>query len=325
MATAVREGWACLFGTGGRCLLAAAMLVWLGLPATARAQEADELVEGELAGDGAWPGVRVLGEGGFVYQGDADIDGGGNLQVYRYDLGVAGTLRLMDQLRWGNTFFFAVNDYNFSSGANAWNTIYTMRLGTRLTYDINQQWGVSGGGIFILSPENGADWGDSFMGGGMLAAEYRHSDTLFASVGAAVITQIEDDPAVVPQVEARWLPAPSWIVRIGGVPASGGAAAAGEVAYQFPVPLEIGLGLLYQQRRFRLDDSGVAPDGVGVDDSLPLRVRLGWNMTELVSLNALAGAAFAGDLELEDRNGNRLASSDYDPAPYLGIRLVGLF
>ena len=325
MKTSARRGRPRISGRGLRWLTAAALMVGLGLSAAAHAQEADELVVGELAADGARPAVRVLGEGGFVYQGDADIDKGGNLAVYRYDLGVGGTTRLMDRLRWGNTFFFAINDYDFSSGADAWGTTYTMRMATRFTYDINQQWGISTGGIFMFSPENGADWGDSIMGGGMLAAEYRHSDTFFASVGAAVITQIEDDPTVVPQVEARWIPAQSWIVRIGGVPASGGAAAAGEVAYQFPVPLEIGLGLLYQQRRFRLDDSGIAPDGVGVDNSMPLRVRVGWNFNENVSLNALAGAAFAGDLKLEDRNGNRLASSNYDPAPYLGLRLVGWF
>ncbi|MBX3026867.1 hypothetical protein KF840_18315 [bacterium] len=324
MATHARQGRPCIFGRGTRWLLAIALAIGFGVPATARGQEADELILGELMADGAHPSLRVLGEGGFVYQGDADIDKGGSLQVYRYDLGLAGGLGLMDHLRWGNTFFFGVNDYDFGGGS-PWNVIYSMRLGSKLTYDINQQWGVSAGGILMFSPEDGANWGDSVSGGGLLAAEYRHSDTLFAGVGVAVITQIEDDPTVVPQVDLRWIPGPNWIVRLGGVPASGGAAASGEVAYQFPVPLEIGLGLLYQQRRFRLNDSSLAPNGVGVDNSLPLRVRLGWNFNEHIGLNVLAGAAFAGEVELEDSNGNRIASSNYDPAPYVGLRLAGAF
>jgi hypothetical protein len=94
--------------------------------------------------------------------------------VYRYDLGVAGVLDLIDRLHWGNTFFFAANDYDFSGGA-PWNTILTMRLGTRLSYDITEHWGASVGGVFSFAPEAGADWGDSFTGAGMIAGQYRHS------------------------------------------------------------------------------------------------------------------------------------------------------
>ena len=114
-------------------------------------------------------------------------------------------------------------------------------------------------------------------------------------------------------------------MRVGAVPASGGAAAAGEVAYRIIEPLEIGLGVLFNQRRFRLDGSGPAPDGVGEDNTLPVRVRLGWNITPQLSLHALAGAALAGEVQLDDRNGNQLRSRDYDPAPYLGVRFVGGF
>lgn len=299
-------------------LLATVLVFGLGWPALAPGQEADELIEGELIADGAQPSVRVLGGGRFLYQGDADIDGGGSVEVFRYDLAAAGSLHLMDRLRWGNTFFFGINDYNFSGGS-PWNTVFNMRLASKLTYSITEQWGVSGGGIFMFSPENGADWGDSFSGGGLLAGEYRHSDTLFAGVGVAVITQIEDDPLVVPQVDVRWIPAEYWTVRLGGVPASGGAAAAGEVAYRILDPLEIALGVVYQQRRFRLDDSGIAPDGVGSDDSLPVRLRVGWEVTEHVGAHLLGGVALGGQIELEDRNGNSITDSDYDPAAYVGV------
>jgi hypothetical protein len=46
------------------------------------------------------------------------------------------------------------------------------------------------------------------------------------------------------------------------------------VAYRVAEPLEIGLGALFNQRRFRLDDSGPARDGVGEDTTMPLRARL---------------------------------------------------
>jgi opacity protein-like surface antigen len=281
----------------------------------------------ETLGEEARPQAGLVGEAGYAWQGKADIDGGGDMQVNRFDVGLIGRLDPMERLRWTNTLFFAVNDYDFDGGGfstgDPWGTILTLRLLTKLRYQINDQWGVFGGGVFIFSPESGANWGDSFTGGGLLGADYTHSKNLFVSLGVAVISQIEDDARVVPQVILNWLPDEHWAVRVGAVPASGGAAAAGEVAYRIIDPLEIGLGLLYNQRRFRLDDSGPAPDGVGEDNNLPLRLRLGWDIIPQLSLHFLAGVALAGEVKLDDRFGNRIDAQDYDPAPYIGVRLLG--
>lgn len=57
------------------------------------------------------------------------------------------------------------------------------------------------------------------------------------------------------------------------------------------------------------------PDGVGEDNNLPVRLRLGWHVTPQISLQLLGGVALAGELQLEDCNGNQISSADYDPAP----------
>jgi len=311
-------------------LAAAAILVALAT-GPAWAQEADELIENEIVAEAGAEGVSLSAQGGFVYQGDADLDGGGSMQAFRYDLGVAGSTSLTDSLRWGNTFFFSANDYDFDGGGvgfaagDPWGTALTMRWSSELTYDLDEKWGVSAGGIFTFAPESGADWGDSFTGGGLLAVEYRHSDTLFTSVGVAVVTQIEDDPAVLPRILVNWLPTEDWAVRVGSVPASGGAAAAVEAAYRLAEPVDLGFGVIYQERRFRLDDSGPAPDGVGDDRSLPVRLRLGWRILPELSLHLLGGVAVAGKVELDDRDGNLLRKADYDPAAYVGLRVLGRF
>jgi len=301
---------------------AVAALLVLTAPAPVAGQEADELIE-DIAG----PPRVLLGEGGFIYQGEGDIDGGGSVEVMRFDVGLLGTAKLSERWRWRNAYFFGVHGYDFDGAGfgagDPWDTTLNMRLGSALSYAINDTWGVSAGGIFIFSPETDADWGDSFTGGGTLGVEYRHSDTLFASLGVAVISQIEDDATVVPMVGVNWQPDPLWTLRVGAVPASGGAAAAGELAYRVLEPLEIGLGAIYHQRRFRLDNSGPARQGVGVDDNLPIRLRLGWDITQHVSLHLLGGVVVAGEVELEDRNGNRLRKEDYDPAAYVGLRLLG--
>lgn len=299
----------------------AATLV-LGVSAPVAGQEADEVTE-EVSGA---PSIR-LGEGGFIYQGEADIDDGGSLEVLRFDAGFLGTFRLSERWGWRNALFLGIHDYDFDAAgarpAEPWDTILNLRLGSALTYALNDTWGLSAGGVFIFTPETDANWGDSFTGGGTLGVEYRHSRTLFASVGAAVISQIEDDPEVLPVIGVNWRPDPQWAVRVGSVPASGGAVAAGEVAYRLLEPLEVGLGGVYHQRRFRLDDSGVAPEGVGEDNNLPVRLRLGWDINQALVLNVLGGVVLGGDVELEDRNGNRLRQDDYDPAAYFGLRLQG--
>src|SRR5262249_43887666 len=290
--------------------LAVALLLPLG---AALGQDSEETLDEE-----AMPKLGVVGEAGYAWQGEADIDGGGTMQVNRFDVGVIGRADLMQHLRWTNTLFFSVNDYDFDGGGfstgHPWETILTLRLLTKLRYQLTDHWGVSAGGVFMFAPETGADWGDSFTGGGLVGVDYRHSDSLFVSLGVAVITQIEDDPRVVPSVILNWLPYENWAVRVGAVPASGGAAAAAEVAYRVLEPLEIGLGALYTQRQFRLDGSGPAPDGVGEDSTVPVRVRIGWYITPQISLHALAGAALAGELQLRRPARHAPARADRRPA-----------
>jgi hypothetical protein len=308
----------------GRIVIAiVALVLWLPV-SWALAQDAEETLDEE-----ALPQGRVVGQAGYAYQGEADIDGGGTLRVHRFDVGLLGRADLLERWRWTNTFFFSVNDYDFGGGGfstgDPWETVLTMRLVSKLKYQLSDQWGVFGGGLFISAAETGADWGDSFSGGGLVGVDFRRSKSLSVSLGVAVITQLADDARLTPMVSLNWLPSERWAVRLGAVPASGGAAAAGEVAYRVARPVELGLGLLYNQRRFRLDDSGSAPDGVGEDNNLPLRLRLGWDITPHVALHFLGGVALGGEVRLDDRNGNRLNKQDYDPAPYIGLRFEGGF
>lgn len=312
-------------GRGPWRMAIAAVAVLLAVHAApVLAQDAEETLDEQ-----ALPRDAIVGEAGYAWQGKADIDGGGEVGANRFDVGMLGRWDPLDRLRWVNSGFFSINDYNFDGGGFAagdpWGTILTLRLASTLRWALNDQWGVFGGGVFIFSSETSANWGDSFSGGGQAGFDFRPSKTLYVAIGAAVITQIEDDARITPAIILNWQPAEQWAVRVGSVPASGGAAAAGEVAYRIADPIEIGFGLLYNQRRFRLNDSGPVRDGVGEDNTMPLRFRVGWNITPDIGLHLLAGAAFAGEVRIDDSNGNELNKQNYDPAPYLGLRFVGGF
>ncbi len=311
----------------------ALVLGLLPSPVRGDGEEVDEVLEEAFVP--VSPKAHFVGEAGFSWQGESDVQSGGDVEVKRTDLGFGTRTELHESLDWNNSVFLGMGDYDFDGaalggaavvGKDPWDTALNLRLGSRLSYEFDEHWGISGGGVLIFSPEDGADWGDSITGGGTLGAEYRSGDTLFVSLGVAVISQLEDSVAVAPAVGLNWLPHERWAVRVGAVPASGGAAAAAEVAYQVAGPVELGLGALYNERRFRLNDSGVQQaGGVGEDNSLPVRLRLGWDVTQHITLNAFAGAVLAGQLTLENSAGNRLSRRDYDPAPYLGARVTGRF
>lgn len=300
------------------------------LPAV-QAQEAEELLEIEYPRSTNRSESRFFYQGGFIYQSESDIDGpgGASIQVNRFDAGMVFWTRLVDRVRWFHSVHVGINDYDFDGGGfsagNPWETILEGRYGTQLVYSIDNRWGIRGGGLIMISRETDADWGKSFSGGGTFGVDYRHSDTLFASLGLGVVSQIEDDATAIPMVAVQWVPVDQWVVRLGAIPAGGGALGGAEVAYRFDDHWALGLGMLYSRDRFRLNDSGPAPDGVGQDRLLPLRLRLTWTFHPQITLNFLAGVVLGGQLKLEDENGNTLRRENYDPATYLGLRLAGRF
>ena len=318
-------------GQCGHATLLATLVAFATVLPGAQAQEAEESPEVQDLQSTEDSQFNFVGQGGLMFQGEADIDGpgGGTMEVMRFDAGVAARTPLSERLRWLNTFLFGVEDYDFDGGGfsagDPWETILESRYGTQLAYRIDDQWGVRGGGLVMLSREVDADWGDSFTGGGTLGVDYRHSKTLFVSAGLGVVSQIEEDVKVIPMLALQWVPADHWAVRAGSVPVSGGALAGAEVAYQFAEQWELGLGVLYRHDRFRLDDSGPAPDGVGDEEFLPVRVRVAWAFHPRITLHFIGGVALGGELKLDDQNGNTLREEDYDPAPYLGVRVSGRF
>jgi len=318
------------------------ILILAGFTGTSRlpAQEADvldfvEIEEPTIEGPSGIPEpagkspFRFIGEGGLIHQVETDFDNGGDFSVNRLDVGLAFGLGVTESLRWTHTLFSARNAYDFDGGGfsapDPWEDINHLRYGTQLSYRINEKWGARVGGVFMFAAEEDADWADAFTGGVTLGVDYRASRNFFVSLGLAVISQIEDDTQVVPTAALNWQVNEQWLIRVGALPVSGGALAGAEAEYQLNEHWELGFGLLYHERRFRLDDSGVAPEGVGEEDNLAIRFRAGWRLHPQITLHGEVGIATGGEVDLRDAGGSSLSADDYDPAPYFGVRVVGRF
>jgi len=291
------------------------------------AQEAEEALPPDLSAPTNRPQAHLLLEAGVASQGNTDIDGGGEMQVYRYNANLLYVTPLSEETRLGTAFLLGVSDYDFDAGGfgDPWDTVIFNQVGVQLNQTLNETWSIRGGGVLLSSRESGADFSDSLTGGGTFGADCRASDTLFLSVGAAVVSQIEDDARITPIVAMNWNANDRWTVRLGSIPVSGGVGAGAEGEYKLNESWRLGLGLVVNERRFRLDDSGPVPNGVGEETTIPIRARLGWRVNDKTSLHFIVGVASGGKLRVEDQNGTLLAKQDYDPAPYLAVRALFRF
>jgi len=271
-------------------------------------------------------GVNVSLDAGFEHLFDTDIDDGGDVNATRFGAAAGLSFELNDRLNLGLNLGYAYDGYDFGGdsgfgGLDPWEDVHTVRAGARLTWKVDEQWAVYGGPVVRLSAESGADFGDAVTGGGIVGASYRASDRLSIGGGVGVVSQIEDDAAVFPILIVNWKISDALTARtVGGIGASGGGGV--ELGWTFAEGWELALGGRYDSRRFRLEDDGPFPDGVGEETSIPLYAKLSYTARTNASFSLLAGVAVAGELRLEDDDGDRIAEEDFDPAPFIGASVT---
>lgn len=169
------------------------------------------------------------------------------------------------------------------------------------------------------SYEQGAGTGDSLVAGALVSATRRFADDLRLGLGVGVFDDLEKTRAF-PFVVVDWRIDDRW--RVGNPFRAGPAGGAGlEIAYAASDAWEVGVGGTWRSERFRLDDDGPAPGGIGEARAVPLFVRATWQASRDVRLDVTAGAALGGKLTLMDPQGRDLVEEDVDPAPFLGITL----
>ncbi|MFM7260934.1 MAG: hypothetical protein ACKO3W_10065, partial [bacterium] len=82
---------------------------------------------------------------------------------------------------------------------------------------------------------------------------------------------------------------------------------------------EIALGGRYTYRRFRLADDAAVSSGVGTDEGLPTWLRATMRAKCGARIDLVGGFQFAGEMQIDDSNGNELAKVDVEAAPFLGV------
>lgn len=262
-----------------------------------------------------------------IFEGDADLDRGGDFSVSGVVLRVGAT-RTLSGNTVGVTFNYDYYDSSFSNpvafgGVAPWGNLMRYGVSVPLSFTLNDGWSLSVLPSVDWFKENGANTGDSLVYGAGIAAIKSFGDSGRLGLGVSAFKHIEDTK-VFPLIIVDWRLGDRWRL-VNPLPSGPSGPAGLELDYQFDNDWSFGFGGAYRVGRFRLSETGPVPDGVGETTGVPIFLRATRNLGETLTLSLYVGAVAQGRLRVEDRNGNLLREDDFDLAPLFALTVLGRF
>lgn len=287
------------------------------LPVTAWGQTVDvEALEPEM-GEQHW-----ITHVGYGHMFETDVDGGGDVSNDSLMAGLGGRFDLTDSLSLSSRLVYSLDAYDISNGAQpfAWGNIHQYTLLGILNWQIDDQWSLLGGPVLRIAGEGSSAFDDSLSGGALLGFNYRANPDLSLGLALGVLSQIEDDPGIIPIPMLRWRFVDGWTVRMGIQQLGGRAGVGPEISWAISEVVDVGIGFQYQRRRYRLDDHGSNSGHIGEESSLPLFLRVGFKPVDGLLLELFGGVVAGGELKTQDVGGDHTFDRGYDTAGTLGLR-----
>jgi len=299
-------------------LALAGLLALLVAPAHGQARRGEG---GPPPGEG--PGWSTFVEGAFLHQLASDLDNDGRYDADRAAVR-AGVTWMPDYRRSISLSFgygFAGFDFEGNgglSGLNPWEDVHSFGVGGFIRWGLDSRWTLFLAPTVRWTAERGAAWGDAITGGGFAGFAYRFGDRLTLGPGVGVLSELEDSASVFPVLLVNWR-----ITHRLGLETGGGLGATQgpglTLNYDLSPAWRLFVGGRYDKLRFRLDDHGPAPAGVGSNRSVPLYGGVTVNLNPRTRLTLMAGVDVGGELLLDDENGRRLSADEYATTAVLGL------
>jgi len=273
-------------------------------------------------------GQKIQGTAGYGHMFKTDVDQNGRVDRNDVTVGVRGHYAFNDSFSIDPLFRYELNAYNFNSADPfRWENINQFILGALLGWKLDDNWSLLGGPVFRYAGESGADSHRAVQGGGLLGFNYRRDENLQLGLMVGAISGIAEKASIVPIPTVDWRFADDWRLHAGLQYLGGRTGLGGEVGWKFADEWELAAGAQFESRRYRLDNNGpaVTRNGVGQETSVPVFGRISFMPTDNGAFEIFAGAALNGQLRVERQSGNRVSTSDYDPAPIAGVRARVVF
>jgi len=305
---------ACLF-----LICVVVLILWAMCPSMAYGEVEGPSNEGPPVEKSGW---STYIQGGALHQFDADMDDGSQFSVNR--LFVQGGLTYsVDPLKSVSlSLGYGLDSYDFSGNGgfaslDPWHNVHSMRLSAPVRWGLNRQWTLFFVPTVRTASESGASFSDSVFGGGFAGFTYRVNDRLTIGPGIGALRQIEDS-SVFPVLLIKWKITDELTLQTGrGLAATQGPGLM--LTWSPNQNWSLGVSGRYEKLRFRLNDDGPAPQGIGDDRSFPLLGGITYSFSRDAQLTILGGVELGGKLRLENENGQLITEEDHDPVPVLGV------
>ena len=259
-------------------------------------------------------------DGLAISQGSSDLDDGGSFSATRAFLRGTAQYNAGGGNSIGVSLSFGQFDYDFDNVADQpWTDIRDIRLSVPISFAVSERANV------FVSPgvrwdyQSGASASDGETYGVFAGVAWEISETLTIGPAFGAYSQLEESGAeFFPALLVNWDISKRLNLSTGtGLGATSGPGLT--LGYAWSDASTIALTARSESVRFRLDDQGLAPDGVGEDQSVPVVISYTYSPNPGVSFNVFAGAELGGRLTLDDASGNEVLRQDYDTAPLLGL------
>lgn len=274
------------------------------------------------------PALTFSATASALQQFEANLDDGGRYGVGTLMLRAGGGWRLGSQLRAGVTVSYDFLDYRFENptafGGNApWDIVNRFGVAVPLSWAAESGWFASVVPSFEWFGENGSSWGDAMSYGATLSGGKAFAADKRLGLGVGVFSRPEDT-TIFPFLVVDW-PLTDRLRLTNPLTAGPTGPAGLELLYAIGGGWEVGGGAAYRSLRFRLDEHGTTPNGVGEERGVATFLHATKRIDKTFEVGLYAGGVVAGNLRLEDSGGALITGEDFGIAPILAISLSGRF
>jgi hypothetical protein len=217
------------------------------------------------------------------------------------------------------SFYHFDNATGFAAGfTKPWDDVQIYNLQVTYNHQSTPQWAWYVGGAVSSSLEQGADFGKSVTGGLFAGADYTFSPKFSAGLGLYIRSRLEDNGVVLPLWSLNWQIAEKWkLVSHTSIGVTGFT-----LSYDPSEAWTFLLDASYENREFRLDDSGAAPEGVGRDWRIPVALGAAWHASKQLTISGSLGVVAHQEYTLLNSDGDKLSQINTKPAALASINLV---
>lgn len=256
----------------------------------------------------------------LVHQFNTPIDGGGRVGMSRggFDYRLDSKITDDDDLQF--RIQFQRDQWNFKGAGlgaeDPWSEINTLDFSVQLMHKYSQKTNWFAGCLLRSSFED--EFADGVVAGGNIGFVHSFTNEFTFGLGVGIIEQELKDHRYFPLFVLEWTLSDA--VRLtSDLSTRFGSRTGVELVWTPRNDWTLGAGLSYEYSRFRLDGSGLAPNGAGEATSFPLTLRATRRVSPTFDITIYGGLVFSGHLDVINSTRQVIRSRDYDPTGSIGI------